>query len=204
VAERSARREKLAVSGGILLSAAFQFLGELLPAPSDSSESKSATNVLAATLKQSLTDLVEQDDQGRARIAFALPDATALDGLNQLALRLSTTMVSSSAAGMGPRNISTHESRASPALSGSSTGTVDAIEANWSEPSWRPAASLDSLIPSVYRTNRSPGLSCMAVCVYGVPAINPSGRSATSFAYAVEWLMISHLRSAARYHKGGT
>ena len=33
-AERSARREKLAVSGGQLLSAAFQFLGELFPAQS--------------------------------------------------------------------------------------------------------------------------------------------------------------------------
>src|SRR2546430_10589907 len=51
-AERSAGRERLAVSGGNLLSAAFQFLGELLPAPSDSSESKAATTALAATLKQ--------------------------------------------------------------------------------------------------------------------------------------------------------
>jgi hypothetical protein len=38
--ERSGRRERLAVSGGHLLSVAFQFLGELLPAPADSSESK--------------------------------------------------------------------------------------------------------------------------------------------------------------------
>src|SRR5256885_12603315 len=53
-AERSARRERLAVSSGHLLSAAFQFLGELLPAPSDSSESKAATTALAATLKQNL------------------------------------------------------------------------------------------------------------------------------------------------------
>jgi hypothetical protein len=64
-AERSARREKLAVSGGQLLSAAFQFLGQLLPAPADSTESNSAANALAATLKQSLFDLVEQDDHGR-------------------------------------------------------------------------------------------------------------------------------------------
>src|SRR5215831_7399613 len=105
---------------------------------------------------------------------------------------------------MGLRNISTHESKASPALSGSSTGTVDANEANWSEPSWQSAASVDSVIPSVYKTNRSPGLSCMAVCVYGVPAIIPSGRLVRFFAYGVEWLVISHLRSAARYHKGGT
>jgi hypothetical protein len=87
-AERSVRREKLAVSGGQLLSAAFQFLGELLPAPADSTESNSAANALAATLKQSLSDLVEQDDQGRPRLTFALPDATALDGLTNVLPRL--------------------------------------------------------------------------------------------------------------------
>jgi hypothetical protein len=89
VAERSARRERLAVSGGHLLSAAFQFLGELLPAPSDSSESKAAaTTALAATLKQNLTDLVEPDDRGRPRLTFALPDETALDGLTNVLARL--------------------------------------------------------------------------------------------------------------------
>jgi len=87
-AERSARRERLAVSGGHLLSAAFQFLGELLPAPSDSSESKAATTALAATLKQNLTDLVEPDDRGRPSLTFALPDATALDGLTNVLARL--------------------------------------------------------------------------------------------------------------------
>src|SRR6266705_2900252 len=87
-AERSVRRERLAVSGGHLLSAAFQFLGELLPAPSNSSESKAATTALAATLKQNLTDLVEPDDRGRPRLTFALPDATALDGLTNVLARL--------------------------------------------------------------------------------------------------------------------
>jgi len=43
---------------------------------------------LAATLKQSLTDLVEQDDHGRQRLTFALPDATALDGLTNVLARL--------------------------------------------------------------------------------------------------------------------
>src|SRR2546429_1125234 len=56
-AERSARRERLAVSGGHLLSAAVQFLGELLPAPSDSPESEAATTALAATLDRKSTRL---------------------------------------------------------------------------------------------------------------------------------------------------
>src|SRR6266571_4401072 len=87
-AEHRARREKLALSGGHLLSAAFQFLGELLPAPANSSGSKSAANSLAATLKQSFSDLVEHDEHGRPRLSFVLPDATALDGLTNVLARL--------------------------------------------------------------------------------------------------------------------
>ncbi len=86
--ERSARRERLAVSGGQLLSAAFQFLGELLPASSDSSEAKAVATALAATLKQNFTDLVDPDDRGRPRLTLALPDATALDGLTNVLARL--------------------------------------------------------------------------------------------------------------------
>src|SRR2546426_5187768 len=87
-AERGARREKLAATGGQLLSAAFQFLGALLPAQSDSPASKAATTALTATLKHSLTDLVEQDEHGRPRLTFSLPDATALDNLTNILARL--------------------------------------------------------------------------------------------------------------------
>ncbi len=87
-AERDARRERLAVTGGKLLNFAFQFLGELLPAPSDSSESQPAAQALAATLKQSLNDLVEPDEHGRPRLTLALPDANALDGLTNVLARL--------------------------------------------------------------------------------------------------------------------
>jgi hypothetical protein len=86
-AERSARREKIAATGGQLLTAAFHFLGELLP-QSDSPASSAATTALATTLKQSLTDLVEQDELGRPRLTFALPDATALDSLTNVLARL--------------------------------------------------------------------------------------------------------------------
>jgi SNF2-related domain/Helicase conserved C-terminal domain len=86
-AERGTRREKLAATGGQLLSAAFQFLGALLPAPSDSPGS-TATAALTATMKQSLTDLVEQDEHGRPQLTFSLPDATALDNLTNVLARL--------------------------------------------------------------------------------------------------------------------
>ena len=84
----AARREKLALTGGQLLSAAFQFLGELLPAPSPSSASTPSRNGLAATLKQSIADLVETDEHGRPRLTFALPDAAALDNLTHVLARL--------------------------------------------------------------------------------------------------------------------
>ena len=82
------RREKLALTGGQLLNAAFQFLGERLPAPPASAESTAARTALAATLKQSLTSLVDKDEQGRPRLTFALPDAAALDNLTQILARL--------------------------------------------------------------------------------------------------------------------
>jgi SNF2 family DNA or RNA helicase len=84
----AARREKLAVTGGQLLNAAFQFLGELLPAPPASEASTAANSALAATLKQSLTGLVDQDDHGRPRLTFALPDSAALDNLTHVLARL--------------------------------------------------------------------------------------------------------------------
>ena len=86
-AERGTRRENLAATGGQLLTAAFQFLGALLPAQSDSASNEAAT-ALSATLKQSLTELVEQDEHGRPRLTFALPDATALDNLTNILARL--------------------------------------------------------------------------------------------------------------------
>ncbi len=105
-AERAARREKLAVTGGHLLTAAFQFLGELLPPPWDSAESKAATTAMATTLKQSLRDLVEHDEHGRPRLTFALPDATALDNLTNVLARLlaQTQSTSESVADLLPKS----------------------------------------------------------------------------------------------------
>ena len=87
-AERRARRDTLAASGGQLLTAAFHFLGELLPARSDSAAAAEATAALAATLKQSLTDLVEHDERGRPRLTFSLPDSTSLDNLARVLARM--------------------------------------------------------------------------------------------------------------------
>jgi SNF2 family DNA or RNA helicase len=77
--EEAARREKLAVTGGQLLTAAFQFLSELLPVPA--AQESASVAVLSARLKQNLMDLVDHDGQGRPRLTFALPDTAALDNL---------------------------------------------------------------------------------------------------------------------------
>ena len=87
-AEHQARREKLAATGGQLLTAAFQFLGELLPTQAESAASKAATVAVATSLRQSLSDLVEHDEHGRPRLTFTLPDATALDNLTGVFARL--------------------------------------------------------------------------------------------------------------------
>ncbi len=86
----TARRTRLALSGGQLLSAAFQFLGELLPAPTPSSASTSAANALTARLGQNLADLVETDEHGRPQFTFTLPDKAALDNLTHVLSRLLT------------------------------------------------------------------------------------------------------------------
>jgi superfamily II DNA/RNA helicase len=86
--ESAARRERLALSGGQLLSAAFQFLGELLPAPSNSTPSAEANAALVTTMKQSFAELVDRDAQGRPQLTFSLPDAAALDNLTVVLARL--------------------------------------------------------------------------------------------------------------------
>jgi hypothetical protein len=87
-AARASRREKLALTGGNLISAAFNFLGELLPTPPDAPALQEKTTALATTLKESLTDLVDQDEHGRPRLSFALPDAASLDNLTHVLARL--------------------------------------------------------------------------------------------------------------------
>jgi ERCC4-related helicase len=83
-----ARRDRLATTGGQLLTAAFQFLGELLPAEASDSSRTEVTSALANTLKQNLTNLIDHDDQGRPRLTFSLPDATAIDQFAQTIARL--------------------------------------------------------------------------------------------------------------------
>jgi ERCC4-related helicase len=83
-----ARREKLADSGGQLIAAAVQFLGELLPPPVTSSENREANHALESAIKQNLGDLVQHDEQGRPLLTLALPDTSVIDQLAQSLARL--------------------------------------------------------------------------------------------------------------------
>lgn len=70
------RRQKVSESGGQLLTAAFSFLGELLP-----QASTPPNPAAAAALRQSLADCIEPGEDGRPRLTVTLPNAEALDAL---------------------------------------------------------------------------------------------------------------------------
>jgi superfamily II DNA or RNA helicase len=71
------RRERLAAAGGQLLSAAFAFMGELLPPAPETPESRR----VASEIEQRLAQCVEKDDKGALRLTVALPSADALKSL---------------------------------------------------------------------------------------------------------------------------
>ena len=79
-AEMRARRERVEAAGGRLLTAAFDFLGELFPAgnvESATAQSPLGTG-LGDRLYDSLTECVETDESGKLRLSVTLPDASAL------------------------------------------------------------------------------------------------------------------------------
>jgi hypothetical protein len=79
-----ARRERIAEAGGQVLSAAFNFLGELLPPTAPTPESQR----LAADLQQRFAECVETDGDGRTKLTVTFPDAQALQTLTESLSRL--------------------------------------------------------------------------------------------------------------------
>jgi len=76
-AERLARRVRGAEAGGQLLTAAFTFLGEMIPQREDTQ----ASARMALEFKARLDECLERDDRGRPRLTVTLPDETALANL---------------------------------------------------------------------------------------------------------------------------
>lgn len=75
--ERLQRRSRVAEAGGQMLSAAFAFLGEMIP----QREPSEAADERAVELRERLEECLERDEQGRPRLTVTLPDESALDGL---------------------------------------------------------------------------------------------------------------------------
>jgi len=82
--ERLARREKVAAAGGQLVSAAFSFLGELIPQTGSNAETERA----AELVKERLSECLETDSEGRPQLTITLPDAAVLDNLASSLARL--------------------------------------------------------------------------------------------------------------------
>jgi superfamily II DNA/RNA helicase len=76
-AERLARRSRVAEAGGQLLSAAFTFLGEMIP----QREPTDGAARIAREFKARLDECLERDEQGRPRLTVTLPNEAALENL---------------------------------------------------------------------------------------------------------------------------
>ncbi len=77
-------RERVAAAGGELLGAVFHFLGELVsqdqtPAPADP---------VVSSIRDRLSQCVEEEPSGRQRLTISLPDRSMLDNLAQTLARL--------------------------------------------------------------------------------------------------------------------
>ncbi|MQA92445.1 MAG: helicase [Gemmatimonas sp.] len=77
--ERRNRQERVAEAGGQLLSAAFAFLGEMIPLVEESEATIQAAN----QVKGRLNECLERDQNGRPQLTVTLPDDTALENLTR-------------------------------------------------------------------------------------------------------------------------
>ncbi len=72
-----AKSERLSEAGGQLLTAAFQFLSEMLPA----SGQPAAENPATTAIRESLRSCMETGEDGKPRLTITMPNESALDNL---------------------------------------------------------------------------------------------------------------------------
>jgi len=87
-AEHLAQQDRIAAAGGQLLTAAFDFLGEVLPPASPSREVEAEQAQVASALRAQLARCVQPDAAGRLELKVTLPGAAALDSLAGAMARL--------------------------------------------------------------------------------------------------------------------
>jgi len=83
-AERLAGKERAALAGGKMVSAAFNFLGEMFPRE-DASEEYIKT---AKAFKQKLSEGMERAEDGSLKMTISFPDEKALDDLANTMVRM--------------------------------------------------------------------------------------------------------------------
>ena len=79
-----ARKEKVAMAGGQMISAAFAFLGELFPEGEASAQTLQATEMF----KQKLSEGLEKGEDGKLKMTISFPDESALDNLAKSLARM--------------------------------------------------------------------------------------------------------------------
>ncbi len=81
-------RTRVAEAGGRMLAAAFEFLGEMLPASAGREGAAGSSDPMTTALREQLGRCVEEDEQGRPRLTVTLPGREALDRLAESLGRL--------------------------------------------------------------------------------------------------------------------
>ena len=84
VEQLGAHRERVAMAGGELMGAVFHFLGELV----GQRDTEAPPDDVVSTVRDRLSQCVDQDGQGRQRLTITLPDQRALDDLARTLARL--------------------------------------------------------------------------------------------------------------------
>jgi superfamily II DNA/RNA helicase len=82
--DRLTRRDRIAQAGGELVGAAFRFLGEVVSGPTVAPPDEGVLE----TLRERLSECVEEDAAGKPRLTVTLPDRAALDHLAETLARL--------------------------------------------------------------------------------------------------------------------
>lgn len=77
--ELAQKRKKVAAAGGNLLSAAFAFMGELMPKQGETEQSRET----AELIKKQLSECLTTDEDGTTKLTVTLQDSSALDNLAQ-------------------------------------------------------------------------------------------------------------------------
>ncbi len=76
-ARQVVEHERLSSAGGQLVSAAFSFIGQMLPDDGETEESRE----LSSLIRSRLDECIEKDEEGRYHLNVTLPDPAALDSL---------------------------------------------------------------------------------------------------------------------------